>query len=135
LYYNVDIDTWWQLVNVRTKPTGVKWIKMQANWEFLQPNHATEFDTTFNLFQAHVQRAHNEGFNVLISVVKAPDWARNVTDADGPPYDPQLLANFVTFLLDAIGDQTSAIEIWNEPNLQREWVGDLQFNGAGYMQL
>ena len=135
LYYNVDIDTWWQFVNIRTKPTGVKWIKMQANWEFLQPDQAGQFDTTFNLFQSHVQRAHNEGFNVLISVVKAPDWARNTTEADGPPYDPQLLANFVTFLLGAIGEQTSAIEIWNEPNLQREWVGDLQFNGAGYMEL
>ena len=135
LYYNVDIDMWWQLVNVRTKPTGVGWIKMQANWEFLQPTPSTEPGAAFNLFQSHVQRAHNEGFNVLISVVKAPDWARNTDEADGPPSDPQLLANFITLLLGAVGEQTSAIEIWNEPNLQREWVGNLPFNGAGYMQL
>ena len=136
LYYNVDIDTWWQLVTIRTRATGVSWIKMQANWEFLQPNGPNDINsTTLRLFQSHVQRAHNEGFNVLISVVKAPDWARNRADADGPPYDPQLLANFITFLMSAIGEQTSAIEIWNEPNLQREWVGDLPFNGAGYMQL
>jgi polysaccharide biosynthesis protein PslG len=135
LYYNVDIDTWWQLVTIRTRATGVGWIKVQANWEFLQPNRPDEFETTFRLFQSHVQRAHNEGFNVLISVVKAPDWARGTADADGPPSDPQLLANFITFLLAQIGEQTSAIEIWNEPNLQREWVGNLPFNGSGYMQL
>ncbi|MDQ7027623.1 MAG: hypothetical protein Q9P44_18930 [Anaerolineae bacterium] len=135
LYYNVDINTWWQLVTVRTRATGVGWIKMQASWEFLQPNGPNEFETTFRLFQSHVQRANNEGFNVLISVVKAPDWARNTVDADGPPIDPQLLANFITFLLGAVGEQTSAIEIWNEPNLQREWVGGLQFNGAGYMEI
>ena len=135
LYYNVDIHTWWQLVTVRTRATGVGWIKVQANWEFLQPNRPDEFETTFRLFQSHVQRAHNEGFNVLISVVKAPDWARGTAEADGPPSDPQLLANFITFLLAQVGEQTSAIEIWNEPNLQREWVGSLPFNGSGYMQL
>jgi polysaccharide biosynthesis protein PslG len=135
LYYNVDIDTWWQLVTIRTRATGVGWIKMQANWEFLQPNGPTDFDTPFRLFQSHVQRAHNEGFDVLISVVKAPDWARPTADADGPPSDPQVLANFITFLMSNIGEQTSAIEVWNEPNLEREWVGNLPFSGDGYMQL
>ena len=135
LYYNVDIDTWWQLVTIRTRQTGVGWIKMQANWDFLQPDHAQQFDASFRLFQSHVQRAHNEGFNVLISVAKAPQWARGTATDSGPPSDPQALANFITFLLAHVGEQTSAIEIWNEPNLQREWVGNLPFSGAGYMQL
>ncbi len=138
LYYNVDIDTWWQLVAVYTRRANVKWIKLQASWEFLQPNGPTDDVTTstaYSIFQAHVQRAHNEGFNVLVSVAKAPDWARNTQEEDGPPYDPQLLANFMTHLLERVGREVSAIEIWNEPNLRREWVGELPFSGAGYMQL
>jgi len=138
LYYNVDIDTWWQLVAVYTRRMNVSWIKLQASWEFLQPNGPADDVTTstaYSLFQAHVQRAYNEGFNVLVSVAKAPDWARNTTVEDGPPYDPQLLANFMTHLLERVGNQVSAIEVWNEPNLRREWQGELPFNGAGYMQL
>lgn len=134
LYYNLDADSWWQIIQ-RTKPLGVRWVKMQANWEFLQPNGPDEFETSFRLFQSHVQRAHNDGFRVLVSIAKAPDWARTTADQDGPPADPQALAYFVRFLLERVGEQVSAIEIWNEPNLIREWTGSLEFSGSGYMQL
>jgi hypothetical protein len=134
LYYNLDADSWWQVIQ-RTKPIGVQWIKMQANWDFLQPNGPDEFETSFRLFQSHVQRAHNDGFRVLVSIAKAPDWARSTADQDGPPADPQALAYFIRFMLDRVGEQISAIEVWNEPNLIREWTGNLEFSGAGYMQL
>jgi len=138
LYYNVDIDAWWQLVAVHTRRLGVQWIKLQASWAFLQPNGPNDDVTTstaYSIFESHVQRAHNEGFSVLVSIAKAPAWARNTQVEDGPPYDPQLLANFMTQLLNRMGREISAIEVWNEPNLQREWNGDLAFSGAGYMQL
>lgn len=135
LYYNVDIDEWWQLLRL-TDPLGMGWIKVQANWEFLQPNHRDEFETAFSIFEAHVQRAHNDGWKVLVSIAKAPDWARGgVTDADGPPTDPQALAYFLDFMLSRMDDEISAIEIWNEPNLSREWIGGLEWSGAGYMRL
>jgi hypothetical protein len=34
-----------------------------------------------------------------------------------------------------VGEYIDAIEIWNEPNLIREWQGTLPFSGAGYMRL
>lgn len=137
LYHNVNIDMWWQLVVVHTRNMGMGWIKMQANWGALQPNGPDDYENSpaFQLFASHVQRAHNEGFRVLVSVVKAPDWARSTTVEDGPPSDPQALARFMTFFLDRLGEQVSAIEIWNEPNLRREWQGNLEFSGAGYMRL
>lgn len=135
LYYNLDINSWWEIIQ-RTKPTRVQWVKMQADWSWLQPNNADQFDETFRLFQSHVQRAHNDGFKVLISIAKAPAWARGGNAAeDGAPVDPEALAYFIRFMLDKVGSQTSAIEIWNEPNLRREWNGGLEWSGAGYMQL
>ena len=135
LYYNVDIDTWWQLLQ-RTKPMRVGWVKMQADWAWLQPDNAQQFDETFRLFEAHVQQAHNNGFKVLVSVAKAPAWARNgVVEEDGAPANPQDLANFITFMLDRFGEQVSGVEIWNEPNLRREWNGNLEFSGAAYMDV
>ncbi|GAB5490063.1 MAG: hypothetical protein Phog2KO_02780 [Phototrophicaceae bacterium] len=135
LYYNVNADQWFQLLR-RTDPLQVGWIKVQANWEFLQPDHRDQFDTAFSIFEAHVQRAHNDGYKVLVSIAKAPDWARGTfIEEDGPPANTQDLAYFINFMFDRMGNEISAIEVWNEPNLSREWVGGLHWSGAGYMDL
>lgn len=137
LYYNINIDEWFQLL-VRTDRLNVGWIKVQANWDFLQPNNRDQFDTAFSLFQSHVQRAHNSGYRVLVSIAKAPDWARPAgadLNLSGPPANPDDLAYFINFMFDRMGDQISAVEVWNEPNLSREWAGGLEWSGAGYMQL
>jgi hypothetical protein len=71
-------------------------------------------------------------------------WARSNRTEDGPPDNPADLAHFLTILFEEInpdlgrelvGEYIDAIEVWNEPNLIREWQGTLPFNGAGYMQL
>lgn len=135
LYYNVNNDEWFQLLR-RTDPLAVGWIKVQANWEFLQPDHRDQFDTSFSIFESHIQRAYNDGYNVLVSIAKAPDWARGgVTDEDGPPADTTALSYFINFMFDRMGDQIGAVELWNEPNLSREWIGGLQWSGGGYMDL
>jgi hypothetical protein len=138
LYYNVDNDAWWQLLR-RVEPLDMGWIKVQANWEFLQPNANSGFDsnnTAFSIFESHIQRAHNEGWRVLVSIAKAPDWARGgVSQDDGPPANPQDLVNFINLMLSRMGEQIDAIEIWNEPNLSREWTGGMEWSGGGYMQL
>lgn len=135
LYYNVNNDEWFQLLR-RTDPLALGWIKVQANWEFLQPDHPDQFDTAFSIFESHIQRAHNDGYRVLVSIAKAPDWARGgVTDQDGPPADTTALSYFIDFMLNRMGGQITAIEVWNEPNLSREWIGGLDWSGGGYMDL
>lgn len=140
LYYNIDNDAWWQLLR-RVEQMDMGWIKLQANWEFLQPTPNSGFDsgnTALSIFESHVQRAHNEGWRVLISIAKAPDWARSGATPDGPdgpPVNTQDLVNFINLLMSRMSGQIDAIEIWNEPNLSREWTGGLNWSGAGYMQL
>lgn len=135
MYYNVDIDTWYTYVQL-LRPLRMGWVKMQADWSFLQPDNPQQFDQNFRLFELHVQRARNEGYKILLSVAKAPAWARASTQNEaGPPDDPQLYVNFLRFLLEKMGDDIDAIEIWNEPNLAREWQTALPFSGTGYMQL
>lgn len=137
LYYNVNIDEWFQLL-VRTDRLNVGWVKVQANWDFLQPNNRDQFDTAFSIFESHIQRAHNSGYNVLVSIAKAPDWARPAgadLNISGPPANPDDLAYFINFMFDRMGEQISAVEVWNEPNLSREWNSGLEWSGAGYMQL
>lgn len=136
LYWNLDIDTWYIMLQ-RAKAMNVGWVKLQADWSFLQPNNPDEYEQSFRLFTGHVQQAKNLGFRVLVSVAKAPDWARNVDRTEsGPPDDPQALANFLRFMITQVKPENiDGYEIWNEPNLLREWYGALPHDGTGYMQL
>jgi len=135
LYYNMPGDGW-QAVMAQTHQMRVDWVKLQVNWAFMQPDAPGQYGENFRLFEQHVETAHNNGYKVLLSIAKAPNWARNVNrNEDGPPDDPQQLAQFIGFMLSQFGESVDAIEVWNEPNLIREWTGALPFNGEGYMQL
>ena len=134
-HYNFDVGGWDRTLR-QIAPLRMGWIKLQAAWEWLQPDFAGQFEANFRLFQLHIQEAKKRGNKVLLSIAKAPDWARHSDrSADGPPDDLGQLARFITLLLDKLGPYTDAIEIWNEPNLKREWSGGRPFNGAAYMEL
>jgi hypothetical protein len=122
---------------------GVRWVKYQFNWSALE-SAPGQFTELFYMLRWYVQRSHDEGFRVLISVAKAPGWSRTpdpdgVLREAGPPDDPQALANFLSGALQAIGRDASgapfvsAIEVWNEPNLQREWHGQ-PLTGESYLR-
>ena len=112
------------------------WMKVQANWRYLQPDEPNQSTPQLEAFYSHVRAAKGRGYSVLVSVTKAPDWARSTTSQAGPPDDPEDLARFVEQLLAAVGEDVDAVEIWNEPNLAREWTSDDQpRTGAAYMDL
>jgi polysaccharide biosynthesis protein PslG len=125
----------WDNAMHRATQLGVGWIKVQVSWKLLQPNGADEFSTEFQRLELYLQNADFRGFRILVSVAKAPDWSRANQDADGPPDDPQALANFLSFFLNRnrLGDRIDAVEVWNEPNLVREWTGR-PLGGAEYMR-
>jgi len=122
---------------------NVTWIKIQFNWSLLEfaPGVFTEL---FYGMRRYVQQAHDDGFKVMVSVAKAPGWARTPgPDGElresGPPDDPKILADFLSRLLVMFGMDSSgqpfisAIEVWNEPNLEREWYGH-PLTGEDYMR-
>ena len=122
---------------------NVAWIKFQFNWSLLE-SAPGQYTDLFYLLRLYVQDAHHDGLRVMVSVAKAPGWSRT-PDADGtlrengPPDDPQALANFLSGMLNQIGMDASgqpyidAIEVWNEPNLLREWYG-YPMTGGEYMR-
>lgn len=114
---------------------GVKWLKVQVAWDIYQPSGPQDITEDFRRLEIYLETARNQGLNVLISVVKAPGWARTNQSEDGPPDDPNALATFIGIILNEMGTSIAAVEIWNEPNLRREWQGTLPFTGAGYMRL
>lgn len=122
-----------------TQRLGVKWVKFQMSWKEMEPERG-QLSDVFYRYRVFVQDANAAGFDVLLSIVKAPAWARTSADEDGPPADPQDLANFITRLMSEVRTDITgrsyfdAIEVWNEPNLRREWNG-AELSGAAYMRL
>jgi polysaccharide biosynthesis protein PslG len=112
---------------------GIKWLKVQVAWKQLQPNNAQEISVDFRRLEIYLETAYNQGLDVLISIAKAPNWARANQSEDGPPDDPQALADFLNLFLYEVGPSIDAIEIWNEPNLSREWQGH-PLTGQSYME-
>lgn len=97
------------------------WVKQQVAWHTIE-HGPDDFDWT-RLDQA-VEAAEGFGFKVLLSVTHAPDWTRETTQQSGPPTDYAPFGRFMEQLAGRYQGRVAAYELWNEPNLAREWRGD-----------
>ena len=114
----------------------LRWIKHQVRWEDVEPQPGqydwTELDVT-------MEQTKQAGIKVMLSVVTAPDWAREPgnqrLDEVGPPADPQDYANFLLTMLYRYPGQIHAVEVWNEMNIDREWASIYGLNAQRYVAL
>jgi len=109
-----------QIVNT-VKDLGLGWIKHQIVWKDFEPSKG---NILWGEIDALVNSCHSAGLNVLLSVVKAPAWARGPNadlTVDGPPLDPQDLADFMGAMAERYRGKVQAYEVWNEQNLHYEW--------------
>ena len=113
---------------------GVGWVKVQVSWKLYQPEPERYDQEYFAELDRLISRAHANNIKVLLSVSKAPEWSRPVTEMDGPPTDFMLYKNFMSLLGSRYPGQVGAYELWNEPNLQREWNG-APLNAADFVRL
>lgn len=112
---------------------GFNWVKQQVRWEFVEESPGA---VNWQEMDAIVNTMNGYGINVAFSVVTSPAWTRpNWGGTGGPPEDFQLAANFMGAIAGRYcGQSLKAIEVWNEQNLQREWMG-LPLSAASYMDL
>ncbi|MBZ0299370.1 MAG: hypothetical protein K8J31_06510, partial [Anaerolineae bacterium] len=123
----------WDEVLRLTSQLGLGWAKVQIDWELLEPGGQGDIGVDFRRQELYIESLKKKGLKVLVSVAKAPNWARSTQAESGPPDDPQVLVNFLNVMMQEFGNSIDAIEIWNEPNLLREWQGR-PMSGAEYMR-
>jgi hypothetical protein len=122
-------------MNVAANQLGVPWVKMQVRWENMETA-----DDQFDWFETDtfLPAAQAQGLNVLVSVVTAPDWAREPgvnLERHGPPADYAEYTEFVGELLRRYPGMIHAVEVWNEQNLDREWTSVNGLTAANYVEL
>ncbi len=96
---------------------GMSWLKVQIRY---YPGNGPD------VAAGAIQGAKNAGFKVLIGTVGNPADLR----AGGEGY----LQAYANWLGGIAGLGADAVEVWNEPNIDREWPRD-EINGAAYVDM
>ena len=135
--YGIQADPRGNLANNigHIKTLGFTWVKFQMAWEDVESQPG---DYSWAMWDQLVDGYSNNGIKILLSIPKAPDWARPFDDdkeVEGPPQDPDKYAEFVTKVADRYRGRVQAIEVWNEQNLWYEAGGAGRINAAAYVDL
>jgi LysM repeat protein len=110
------------------------WVKQQIRWEEFEYLPGQYSDVMVEALDLFMDEAQARGLKIMLSIVAAPDWARSTTEEAGPPDDFNAYNEFVKWIVLRYKYRINAIEIWNEPNLGREWRGGT-ISGAEYVRL
>jgi len=113
--YGGHVDGLDDFATDQMRRAGMTWVKKQVRY---QPGMDA------NGFAGMIKDAHARGFRILIGLVGQRDQL----------YQEGFFAQYADFAggLAALG--ADAIEVWNEPNIDREWPAG-QINGARYTEL
>jgi len=125
-------DLWMREVSQKL---GFGWFKQQVRWEFIEPEKG-QFD--WAILDMVMPSKNQFGLNVMMSIVTAPDWAREPganLEKHGPPANNADYVNFVTAILNRYPGQVQAIEVWNEQNIDREWSSAKGLKAENYVAL
>jgi hypothetical protein len=113
---------------------GMNWIKQQVRWEDIEPSPG-EFQWWY--IDNIIEEADKANVYVMLSVVTAPAWTRTNSggSSHGPPDDYNEFGRFLGQLVDRYKGKIHAIEVWNEQNLDREWLSPNGLVAADYVRL
>jgi hypothetical protein len=107
------------------------WQKTLFQWRLIQPSRNTwDWDEADRIVRA----SKDTGVKIIARLDFQPDWARAAKVHNGPPDRYEDFYTFVGRLVERYNSSSRigrihAIEIWNEPNIDREW-GDARIDQA-----
>lgn len=137
LTYGIHAFLWWNetmrtldLDNIRLmKFTHVK---QRFSWSNIEPARG---EWHWDKADGVVDEVAYRGLSLVARLDGPPDWAVIAPAApDQPPVDLAAWEEFCGTLATRYRGRIAAYQVWNEPNLQREWLGHPP-NAAGYVAL
>ncbi len=111
------------------------WYKQQVRWEHVETEQNRYNWAALDL---SLPLAAQYKLRVMLSIVTAPEWAReqNVDHSrHGPPAHNEDYVEFVSAIVERYPGMVHAIEVWNEQNLDREWTSARGLVPADYVSL
>ncbi|MFZ5917188.1 MAG: hypothetical protein ACOYZ7_09665 [Chloroflexota bacterium] len=133
--YGMQVFPWWKpdvadrdLGLVRD--AGFGWVKVNFGWRDIEGAGKDHLDWTVP--DRIVQQAQAYGLNMVVRVDHQPVWAS--TAENGPPQNYEDYGDLMAALAGRYRGRIQAYQVWNEPNLAREWGGQPP-NAAQYVAL
>ncbi|MCL4393408.1 MAG: beta-galactosidase [Chloroflexi bacterium] len=119
------------------KDAGLTWVKQQFAWRDIEGASKGTFDWS-HADQA-VEVSNAKGIDILARMDNAPEWAApgcfsTAKSSMGPAKNTQDWLDFLTAFVTRYKGRIRAYEIWNEPNLSREWCNQAP-NPTAYVAL
>jgi hypothetical protein len=116
----------------RVDELDVQWVKILVSWRELEQ---TKGQIVYGDLDTAISALNNAGVKILLTLTNAPAWARDSQDENGPPRDLADFNNFVTAIATKYKGVVDAYEIWNEPNLRRNWNCNRRMCDTDYIEL
>ncbi len=126
--YGMQAFLWWRPevasrdVQV-VRDAGFGWIKVNFGWRDIEGAGKGQFDWSHT--DKIVEMANAEKMDLMVRIDHQPQWTGGGYPTNGPPSNSQDLADFLAALATRYKGRVRAYEVWNEPNLAREWGGQL----------
>lgn len=113
-------------------------IRQVFAWRDIEPAYKATDDPLRYRWEegdAMVADVRAKGVNIVARLSLAPDWAlRPGTSYDQPPFDLERYIDYCAAVATRYGGDIVAYQIWNEPNLAREWA-EQPPSPVGYIKL
>src|SRR5205085_861643 len=107
------------------KDAGFTWVKQRFEWRNIEKSKKGAFEW----YEAEriVDAVNKAGLGLIVRLDNQPEWARRdkIFPKNGPPDKMDDWKDFVEAVATHFKGKIAAYEIWNEPNLAREW-GDVK---------
>lgn len=143
LTYGIQTFLWWDEYAAGLHLDWVRLmvfshIKQTFAWEDLEPEPDVWH---FSRADAIVRQIEEKGLRLIVRLSDAPTWAHPDIDraqrpeiVDAPPDDLADWAEYCGTVASRYAGRIAGYQIWNEPNLSREW-GGREPDPAGYVAL
>ncbi len=113
---------------------GFTWVKQMLEWRYIEPHIKGKYE--WNEPDRIMNAVADANLKMIARIDNQPKWARS--DATWPtPGPPDKLSDFGDFINDLskrYKGRIHAYQIWNEPNLAREW-GEQPPNPVQYAEM
>lgn len=138
--YGIQAFLWWD-PNVAQRDLETindlefNWVKQSFAWRDIETIEKGKFD--WYRPDLIVDMVEEAGLDLLVRIDRQPFWSQEEDWPpleNAPPADLQDFANFCGILAERYRGRIAAYQVWNEPNLTREW-GEKPPNPAEYTEL
>jgi len=141
--YGMQAFLWWRAEVAQRdlemiRDAGFRWVKQDFAWREIEGLGKGRFD--WSITDRIVEQAEKLNLRLIVRLDSEPTWASGQVYPNdskvimSPPRNYQDFADFAYTVAARYKGRIAAYQIWNEPNLAREWGGQAP-NPADYTRL